>query len=326
MDGAIGIPSDRRACAVYGFEVSVEGINAGSGIEQIDIALQPLPHRTFVLPDGSAKTVVANVLADTTRLRLVPGTTNVFKSGVIKHVGNDLDQWLKCYRQGIGGAWQLTFPFVEMQQLNLSALSAIKISIDYFYKPALVPGSSGFNPSEQFSGASNPSDVWSYGYSETLGSQFVRYQDNDKRGDEGFDWWRANIADTLVPAIVRNSASGKLVFSTIELGSRELALHPGPNNEFCILRFTAPSSGAYQIKGYFSGRDVQGTTTNVYILAGQNKLLSNQVNGFGDSSNVFFDTNVSLNVGNVLDFVVGSGSNNNFSNDTTLLSVQIFPT
>jgi hypothetical protein len=141
MDGVIGIPPDRRAATVYGFEVTLEGVGAGAGIEQIDIALQPLPYRTFALSDGSIKTVIANVPADFKQIKLDP-RTGKFSSGEILHVSDDLNNWLKCYRQGVGGAWQLTFPFVEMQQLNLSALSAIKISIHYFWKPALVPSTS----------------------------------------------------------------------------------------------------------------------------------------------------------------------------------------
>jgi hypothetical protein len=180
-----------------------------------------------------------------------------------------------------------------------------------------------YNPSEQFSASSNPSGAWSYGYSSTLGSPFILYNDNADRNNQGSDWWRTDIDGTSVPAIVRNSTASQLVLSTIKLEAGELALHPGPNNEHSILRFTAPSSGSYRVKGYFSGRDVAGATTSVFLTSGQQTLFEGEVSGFGPSSDVSFDVSVFLDTGSSLDFAVNHGQVVNFYNDTTGLSVQI---
>ncbi len=102
-----------------------------------------------------------------------------------------------------------------------------------------------------------------------------------------------------------------------------LNLHPGAGGEQSTVRWTAASSGTYQIKGRFEGIDTGGTTTNVRILHKEAQVQSGNVNGFGAQAT--YDFPLSVAAGDTIDFVVGYGSNNTYNSDSTGLAATITP-
>ncbi|NQU10766.1 glycoside hydrolase family 2, partial [bacterium] len=100
-----------------------------------------------------------------------------------------------------------------------------------------------------------------------------------------------------------------------------LALHPGPLNEFSVVRWTAPAAGEVHVSAAFTGLAARATT-DVHVLHDGHVLFDGLLN-LGDAPNeVRFNKTVSVEQGGTLDFVVGSG-NAQCGADTTGLSLTI---
>lgn len=184
--------------------------------------------------------------------------------------------------------------------------------------------SEAYDPVGEFSLNSNPSGVWSYGYMLTLGGT-LNYYNQTYLFPTGLMDWRASIdiADGVPTIICNTSGSDIAIASSNLIRAHGLLLHPGPDGEYSVLRFTAPSSGNYRVFGSWYGLDSVGTTTDVHILANGVPLFTGSVNGFGDASGPAFDTTVALNAGDVVDFAVGYGNDLTFNNDATGLDAQV---
>ena len=78
---------------------------------------------------------------------------------------------------------------------------------------------------------------------------------------------------------------------------------------------------ALQLSSSFLGIDTHGTTTDVHILLNGNSIFSGLINGYGSQAD--FSESLSLVAGDKLDFMVGFGSNFNFSFDSTGLSATL---
>jgi hypothetical protein len=179
-----------------------------------------------------------------------------------------------------------------------------------------------FDPAAAFSPSSNPNGVWSYGYSLTLGGPMVLYPYITV--DNGVD--RLTTEDNILPGILHNPTRGVVLLEptfTAAIPPGDLLLHPGPANEFSILRFTAPADGQYAVAGLFYGDDLVGTTTDVHLLVNGSIVFDGAVDGFGLGTGPSFSMTEELKAGDHLDVIVGYGSNGNFSYDSTGVSMQV---
>jgi hypothetical protein len=179
-----------------------------------------------------------------------------------------------------------------------------------------------YNPATDFSPTSNPNGVWSYGYAQALSGPMIPYSDNLSRS--GLDIWGNDIA-LGVPLCLHNPTANTIhldPFVTPTIGGDVVALHPGPNNEYSIVRFTTPADGVYHVTGAFFGQDTNGASTDVHILKSGDPVFEGAVNGFGGGSGPSFYTTLALHTGDHLDFAVGFGGNN-FYYDMTGLAVWI---
>jgi hypothetical protein len=185
-----------------------------------------------------------------------------------------------------------------------------------------------YDAAADFSTATNPNGVWTYGYSSSLtpgpGLTLYTMSDNAFLGNPNFIAWTANIA-LSDPAVWKNTASTTQTAGTVSLLPGELAFHPGPSDQFSFVRFTAPQAGLYSIATTFTGRDFVGpTTADVHILDTGISLFSGEVTGFGPTSDVVAPNMVlQLAAGDTIDFAVGFGTDGNFFFDTTGLSATI---
>ena len=180
-----------------------------------------------------------------------------------------------------------------------------------------------YSAAGDFSSASNPNGAWSYGSSTTLASAFIPYTTpTNNLGGLGFNGWLGTTPDST-PFVLRNTnthiaANGSGIYQPGQLG-----LHPGPQDQFSIVRWTAPFSGTFAINATFSGLANVGTTTDVHILFDGISIFNSNVNG--NPSPTSFATNRTVIAGDRIDFVVGFGSNGNYQDDTTGLSATIVP-
>jgi hypothetical protein len=185
----------------------------------------------------------------------------------------------------------------------------------------------GFDAAADFSSTSNPNGVWSYGWTQALGSSFIA--DAIHESEAGLDFWEGRIANGATPGsfplVVHNGTANTIITAgTVSVAPGQLALHPGPDNEYSVLRWTAPRNDAVSIRSVFDGFDFVGpTSTDVHVLHNGSSLFDDDVQGFGGSSAVTFNSVLTVAQGDTIDFAVGFGRNGSFFFDTTGLSATI---
>jgi hypothetical protein len=171
-----------------------------------------------------------------------------------------------------------------------------------------------------FSAASNPNGAWSYGWSANRGSTFNL--DTVATTVSGVNVWKYS-ATQVEPDVFYNGTSNTINPSgTNPIPAGTLAFHPGPSGQNAIVRWTAPSSGAYAIAATFTGRDIVGTTTDVAVLSNGSPLWVGEVTGYGATQS-YPPSRLNLNAGDTVDFTVGYGTDGTYSYDSTGLGADI---
>ncbi len=100
-----------------------------------------------------------------------------------------------------------------------------------------------------------------------------------------------------------------------------LAFHPGPKNEFSVVRWTAPAAGEARVSAVFTGLAKQATT-DVHVLHNGRSLFDGLLNLNGSPNEASFTKTLSVAPGDTIDCVVGSG-NKNYGGDTTGLTFTV---
>jgi|GEM_PF-2435997 len=181
------------------------------------------------------------------------------------------------------------------------------------------------NAVTDFSPTQNPNAGWSYGYQL---SSFTLYDIFDLPVT-GLQRWRGVAGD---PGVLRNSTGALLAYLSILHPADLLNLHPGPNGESSVVRWTARRAGSFKIEGRFVGIDTVGTTTSVEIFSRTvsdptrpprvTKLFGGTIAGYGSTAP--FSLTRSVVAGDILEFSVGTGGNG-YAYDSTGLAVTITP-
>lgn len=173
-----------------------------------------------------------------------------------------------------------------------------------------------YDAAADFSATSNPNGVWSYGQEPTLGGSLSLYTVHNN--SSGVDYWGTGSFLTP-PEVFHNGTSSVVHVSTITLQPGQLAFHPGPQDQYSVIRFTSPVAGAFDLSSSFIG--VDSTTTDVHILHNGASLFSGSVNGYGNGPS--FSSTLTLAAGDTVDFEVGYGSDGNYSNDSTGIAARL---
>ena len=97
----------------------------------------------------------------------------------------------------------------------------------------------------------NPNDVWSYGYTTSLGGAFTPHLEHFSTLDAY--GWRTNLGFGA-PAFTYFTSPGFGILAG------ETSLHGGPNNEFSVVRFTTPATGPYDLLATWRGPGDTGNT------------------------------------------------------------------
>ena len=101
----------------------------------------------------------------------------------------------------------------------------------------------------------------------------------------------------------------------------QLAFHPGPKNEYSVVRWTAPAALRAAVSARFTGI-AEKATTDVHVLRNGRPLFDALLNLKGTGNQSRFTGSVTVAAGDTLDFVVGSG-NESYGGDSTALDVAI---
>jgi hypothetical protein len=186
---------------------------------------------------------------------------------------------------------------------------------------------------ETFGIASNPNGVWSYGTTgTTLNGSLNLFTATSKDGIGGIpDWigWEGTqpAGGDEFPLVGKNFGATIGTNADVVLLPGQLAEHPAPDGTFAVVRFTAPTSGVFQLSAVFEGREFQGfqnaTYTDVHILLNGVALFNGVVDGFDSPSDQSFASTLKLSAGDHVDFSVGYGPDHSFTGDTTALDATL---
>ena len=160
----------------------------------------------------------------------------------------------------------------------------------------------------------NLNDVWSYGYTTSLGSAFIPHAEHFSTSDAY--GWRTNLGFGA-PAFTYFTSPGFGILAG------ETSLHGGPNNEFSVLRFTTPATGSYDLLATWRGPGDTGNT-DLYLLKNNNGGSPLGSSTSTTISGMIQLPNVSLVAGDTIDLVLGTGGDGFFS-DNTPVNLQIMP-
>jgi hypothetical protein len=185
-----------------------------------------------------------------------------------------------------------------------------------------------YDASANYSASLNPNGVWTYGYETAAGTALIPYvhEGNNINGNVNIDDWYGDLSPSFGdPVLAHNNSSATQYESTLALPPGVVLLHPGPQGQPSVLRWTAPLAGTVSLSGMFEGLDTHGTTSDITIVHNSNLsspvLADTQVTGFMESSS--FASTVTVAAGDTIDFLVSYGSNNDYNYDSTGLAASI---
>jgi len=102
--------------------------------------------------------------------------------------------------------------------------------------------------------------------------------------------------------------------------ARQVAVHPGPQGQFSVVRWTAPAADRYAVAAEFRG--LANATTDVHILHNGRRLFEARLNLDRSPNAAGHAAPLTLAAGDTLDFVVGWG-NGTYGSDSTALNATI---
>ena len=123
------------------------------------------------------------------------------------------------------------------------------------------------------------------------------------------------------PNVVCNRSEQTYRLANIVWTPGRLSLHPGPQGQYSVVRFTAPEAGEYALDAAFMAID-ESTTTDVHLLAGDRSAFDGYINLHGQGKRTAYAGKLNLAKGATLDFAVGRG-NGSYVCDSTGLEAKV---
>jgi hypothetical protein len=228
-------------------------------------------------------------------------------------------------RNGVTFVWNEKSDSLSANPRNFRVISTPCASVARPREPILHVNS--WEIAGQFQQTKNPYEVWTYGYiaSPDCKGPLIPYTNKGTMpGFPGvprqFDWWgRGTTFDANdLPHV--SQTPGDTLLSPMRLSPHGISMHPGPQNQCSVVRFTVPEQGNYRMMGRFWAQNQSGTDTDTMIAyngtidAATNKRV--QING-PVTNNHFELTGAGkpLAAGDTIDFMVGSRGS--FFSDST---------
>jgi hypothetical protein len=151
-----------------------------------------------------------------------------------------------------------------------------------------------WNIAADYSAQSNPNGVWSYNRKWTVDGTAADLM-TIKWGTSG--WYLGNVGN-----------GGPSIQGNVILWAKN------NGNGFPDVRWTAPSTGTFDIVGSFVGADDRGVDSNVYVVINGNIQFSDRVTGYLTSKSFSFGS-LQLTAGSTVDFIVtwAGGVNSEYS-------------
>ncbi len=132
--------------------------------------------------------------------------------------------------------------------------------------------------------------------------------------------WRSS--SLLVPNITFNSLDKPITFDGTTWAPGQLALHPGINGEYSVLRWTCPADDSYEIAAKFTGIAENTTTSDIHIFSDGKAVFEGFLNVNGQGNTGEYTGKLDLKKGKNIEVVAGIGNGSPYS-DTTALEMTI---
>ena len=186
-----------------------------------------------------------------------------------------------------------------------------------------VRTSADYDAVKDFSLASNPNGVWSYGWVSSLGAPLNLYTFGDYScPPPNVPLWHFQQDCGLQAYIGHNDTDQLICYDTWCLPPRYLQAHPGANRELTVVRWTAPSAGTFLIQGAFVGLDCTPVRADVHVLLNSTTLLHS-----GPLTScklpLKFQQTLTLSAGDTIDLLLGSGPDHNSTYDTSGIQFRV---
>ena len=182
-----------------------------------------------------------------------------------------------------------------------------------------------YDPAKDFSSVKNPNDPWAYGYSSSaVATDFIVSPDvrtNLIERKKLVGWCRDKEQGDGNPSVTCNKATSAVKLPSFVQPLGCLNLHPGPEGQRAVVRFTAPETSMYNVQGAFSA--LTTTTTDPHVLVNGKEVIELKPIS-EDNRRERFGFSRQLEKGDALDFAVGNGGNG-YTCDSTGLMVTVTP-
>ena len=131
----------------------------------------------------------------------------------------------------------------------------------------------------------------------------------------------------LTPSVTKNCLPTPLVFNRVAWSiyasttwlPGQVALHPGADGQYSVVRWTAPAAGEYALAAVFTGMANQGAvTTDVHVLHQGKSVFDGFLNLHGQANQATFAKTLTLEKGDAVDAVVGPGDGDPYDDATAL--------
>ncbi len=183
-----------------------------------------------------------------------------------------------------------------------------------------------YDAAADFSTASNPNGVWSYGTTNGFNSTtFTLLPDNTPItvGSGSLASWNPVSLATL-PAVYKNTSGSPITAGTATYAAGSIGFHPGDGNMTAVYRFTAPTTSQYSFSGSFFAQDTQSTTSQVGVLV--NGTLQGPLLNISSATPTSLSFATSLSAGQFIDVEVGNfDGNKNYDSTGLTLTITAVP-
>ena len=209
---------------------------------------------------------------------------------------------------------------MSLRQLGCAALLGLAVSTQAH---AAV-----FDAAADFSAASNPNGVWSYGWSSSLQAPLTLYTGTTSRGTDGIVFWIDPALGTD-PSVAKNVSGLPVADATVTgvfYPPDQMTFHPGPSGQYSLVRWTSPIEAQVGIEALFTGGSFVAPwapTTDVHVLLNGSPLFDAILRG--SPSSIAFARTIDVGIGDRVDFAVGFGPDASYISDTTSLTARIVP-
>jgi hypothetical protein len=219
---------------------------------------------------------------------------------------------------------------MDMRSSSLSLRGCLRTIAPFLLA---LPGSAQvWDAASEYSSTQNPSGAWTYGWSATRGGAVTPFSVYGTFCGSVRGWLLPNSPYSH-PTIAKNSATSTTCCGSVRMPPDRLVLHPGPQGQLAVLRWTAPVASTYRVSVGFGGLDFSfPTNSDVEVRHNGSVLYFSELLGFhGPSSCSSTDFSkplgfvgfVTMQAGDTLDALVGYGQNMRFNGDSTLAEVVI---